>query len=75
MLITISLKSILPINLLYIYNMTIVTKNIQSNRNEQEQIICSKIHQTERELIVKYPILHRSNRNIICSSLIIWTIY
>jgi len=55
--------------------MTIITKNIQSNRNEQEQLICSKIHQIEHELIAKYPILHRSNRNTICSALIIWTVY
>ena len=52
--------------------MTTKSSDIQI-REEQERNICSKIHQTERGLINKYPILDRSYRNTICTALLIGT--
>ena len=40
---------------------------------EQERNICSAIRNTEDNLVHKYPILHRSYRNTICSTLMLGT--
>ena len=55
--------------------MTTLMKINQVTPQEKEKMICSKIQQTEHDLIVRYPILHRSYRNNICSAFMIGTIY
>jgi hypothetical protein len=49
--------------------MTTKSSDIQI-REERERNICYKIRQIEKELVDKYPILHRSYRNIICSTVL-----
>jgi len=43
------------------------------NYQEQERNICSAIRKTEHNLVHKYPILNRSYRNTICSTLMLGT--